>query len=507
MKKLILLTLLILPAAMIAQEPTKSQQLGTLFRNLYKNGQFNGAILVAEKGKPVYETAMGFSDADGHRLNINSQFALAQITRQFTTMAVMILKEQGKLKYSDDVKKYIPDLPYEGITIYHLLTFTDGLPYIGDLGEKARDTEKRKGSTAEYFVRLLIEHEPKADSPPGQKLGWNGTGSILMAYIIEKVSGEPYSDFLEKHIFDPLKMDHTHVYDPAAGEELKDRAHVIKTAMNGEDIVANDHPEDELIGDSGIYSTLSDMLKWDRGLYTEKLVKKETLKQAFAPAKLDNGELAVDDASRIPGLAAIGEYNFGFGWDLDTLYGSRVAFHGGFPPNGSFMFRNPDKDRMIILLTNNSTQNAHLYHFKIFDRVLKIMNGRRAEPIKLSIGDKVGSVLVSKGINEAIGEYNRLKKSGSDIYDLDDPFALAALGRELLDDGRTDDAIAVLELNAAEFLDFPASYFLLVRSYMSKNDLPAAKKAVEKVIELNPDAERPKQMLKMIEAKMKDTAQ
>src|SRR5690606_2317009 len=117
------------------------------------------------------------------------------------------------------------------------------------------------------------------------------------------------------------------------------------------------------------------LLKWDRALYTEKLVKKETLQQAFIPAKLEDGTMAEDDASRIPGLSSIGKYHFGFGWDLDTLFSSRTVFHGIFPPDGGVMFRNLDKDRTIILLTNNSTQNSRFYHFKIFDRVLKIMNG------------------------------------------------------------------------------------------------------------------------------------
>ncbi len=506
MKYLIFLALIILPLTLTAQTTSRSQQLEKLFHDAYANGQFNGAVLVAEKGKPVYEAAFGYADAAGHRLNVDSQFALAQVTRQFTTMAIMILKEQGKLKYSDKVRQFIPDLPYEDITIYHLLTFTDGLPYIADdLPERDKSATNGNGSTVKELVKFLIENKPKVDAQPGLELGWSGSGSILMAYIIEKVSGESYANFLEKHIFRPLKMDHTYVYGQAHNAHPKNRARLVKFAANGKDIVANDQPVSPLVGDVGIYSTLSDLLKWDRCLHNGQLVKKETLEEAFTPAKVDNGRIAEDDASRVPGLAAIGKYHYGFGWDLDTLYGSRVVFHGGFPPNGSVLFRNLDKDRIIIVLTNNSTQNSHFYHFKVFDRVLKIMNERPAEPIKKAIGDKIGSTLIVKGRKEAIDEYHRLKDSEPDVYDFNDPIELTGLGEELLAEGKVHDAAAVLKLNTLEFPDFPYAYFLLGKAYMSIQDYPAAKRALEKVIQLIPDAENSRKMLKIIEAKMNDT--
>jgi CubicO group peptidase (beta-lactamase class C family) len=174
--------------------------------------QFNGTILVAEKGKPIYQQALGYADYNSKRmLNDSSVFELASVSKQFTAMGIMILKDRKLLSYENNIKKYFPQLPYDNITIRNLLTHTSGIPSYEDQFEKNWD--RKKIAFNKDIIDMLVQRHDTLFFQPGTKWKYSNTGYALLASIIEKVSGMSYNDFMAVNIFKPLGMNHTFIYN------------------------------------------------------------------------------------------------------------------------------------------------------------------------------------------------------------------------------------------------------------------------------------------------------
>ncbi|MBL4656883.1 MAG: beta-lactamase family protein, partial [Flavobacteriales bacterium] len=214
-------------------------------------------------------------------------FSVASVSKQFTAMAIMILKEQEKLNYDDKIIKYLPKLPYENITIRHLLTHTSGLvPYHRNFLDEHWD--KTKIGDNDYLLSLLEEHNPPLVFEPGESWAYNNTGYCLLATIVERVSGLSFEAFLDKYIFAPLGMTSSRVYTKLSNTTPEDyvRGHVYSILRNKyEDADGTgdnrSYYRGGMVGERGVISTTGDLLKWDRALYTEKLVAKQTLEEAF----------------------------------------------------------------------------------------------------------------------------------------------------------------------------------------------------------------------------------
>ncbi|HLF45186.1 MAG TPA: serine hydrolase domain-containing protein [Chitinophagaceae bacterium] len=325
---------------------TQEKQLDSLFA-AQKN--FSGVVLVAEKGKPIYHKAFGYREfADQSPLKASDIFELASVSKQFTAMIIMMLKESGKLNYDDLLEKYI-DLPYKCITIRHLLTHTSGLPDYQDVMDKYWDKSKVAGN--EDCIAYLNKYTPPKIFEPGEKYTYSNTGYLLLASIAERASGKNFIELCRKWIFQPLKMKSTNI---RTLEEKKATTNFaighIYVKERDQYVRADSFPSTDYTiwlgnrkGPGRISSTAADLLKWDRALYTEKLVKKSTLAEAFSPMKLNNGSLS----------------NYGFGWDLrtDSLFGKIVSHDGDNPGYKTKIIRYIDKKKTVILLNNNAHEN------------------------------------------------------------------------------------------------------------------------------------------------------
>lgn len=156
---LILFSLFTNPAFSLSQ--SKAQKIDALLKKCYENGQFNGSVLVAENGKVIYNEAFGIANPESkEKLKNNTAYNLASVTKQFTCMGIMLLKERGDLSYEDDIQKYIPELPYMGITIRNLMNHTSGLPdYIRLFSQKwdttATEPAKKKIATNDDVIEML----------------------------------------------------------------------------------------------------------------------------------------------------------------------------------------------------------------------------------------------------------------------------------------------------------------------------------------------------------------
>lgn len=296
-----------------------------------KNGP-GGVFLISKKGKPIYEKAFGMANLElDHKMNTNSVFQIGSMTKQFTAIAILILEEQGKLKVSDPVSKYISSYPNgNNITIHQLLTHTSGIKDFTKM--KALQDIAQKEMTPEQMVDFF-KNEPM-DFAPGEKFEYNNSGYVVLGYIIELVSGGTYQDFIKKNIFDKAGMtnssyasDRKIVKNRAFGYHKKSFGYVNKTVINFSVPFSS----------GSLMSTLDDMLKWQKALNQNLLLSHKNQIKAFTKYKLNNGQ----------------EIEYGYGWHLKNINGNPTREHGG----SIFGFKSmavyiPEKDIYVVGFSN-----------------------------------------------------------------------------------------------------------------------------------------------------------
>ncbi|MBD8498025.1 serine hydrolase domain-containing protein [Paenibacillus arenosi] len=324
----------------------KQQQLETLFNTLAERGQFNGAILVAEQGQVIYDGAFGYANVEkGQLLNKDSIFELASVSKPITALGIILLAQEGKLHVNDPVEKWIPELPYRSITVKNLLQHTSGLPDYMTLF--AENWDKDDIANNQNMLELLIEHQPEIRFSPGDKWEYSNTGYVLLAIIVERVSGKSFPDFMKEHLFEPLGMKDTFIYNRRySGQTIDNYAFGYVWDVKEERFVLPDTlPETEMViyldgiqGDGTVNSTLADLLKLDQALSTGELITKQSLAEAFTPTLLNNGEL----------------FPYGYGWltAKEDTRGMLVSHNGGWPGYATNYKRFIEQKKTLIFLNN-----------------------------------------------------------------------------------------------------------------------------------------------------------
>lgn len=330
------------------------ENINSTLTKLHEQAMFNGVVLIAQDGKALYKKAFGIANIQTQEsLTPNSSFNLASVSKQFVAMMTMILKEQGKLQFDDKVKKHLPNFPYDKITIRQLLTHTSGLPEYFDLATQYTNTLDTLNN--EKLVKLLTDLKPELEFESGSEWEYCNTGYALLASIIEKVSSMKIEDFFSKYITQPLHLTNTFVYSLNIKSPLSlktQRAYGFER-QNGRNYPNDLTRFDGIVGDGNIYSSVEDLLIYEQALYTNKLVSKETLQEAFIPVKLKKGET----------------YNYGFGWEIsddeETL--SHTGSWAGFE---NYIERNITKKTTVIILSNGTNDIA-------IDLVNTILSGKK----------------------------------------------------------------------------------------------------------------------------------
>src|SRR6478736_7695489 len=307
---------------------------------------FSGVALVAEKGKPIYHKAFGYLNFETKApMDTTSIFELASVSKQFTAVVIMMLHEEGLLNYDDLVEKYLHGLPYNNITIRHLLTHTSGLPDYQKVMDEHWDKTKIAGNGE--ILEYLKKYHPEKSFEPGEKYEYSNTGYVLLGSIAEKALEKDFVEFCRERIFSPVGMSSTNIRTQPEKAVLSNFAlgHIYVVEKQRY-VRADSFPASNYTiwlgnrkGPGRISSTASDLLKWDRALYTENLVKKSTLEEAFTPMKLN-----IDSLS-----------NYGFGWEIETSKLGKVVRHSGDNPGyKTHIIRYIDADKTVILLCNNA---------------------------------------------------------------------------------------------------------------------------------------------------------
>ncbi|MCW3464603.1 serine hydrolase [Chitinophaga nivalis] len=345
---------LLFSVSLTAGAQDKKASFKNLFDSLEHRQNFNGSVLVAENGRPVYQRSIGYANQEKKTpLNAQTLFEIASVAKQFTAVAIMQLKEKGKLQYDDSLRHYFPELPFPGVTIRHLLTHTSGIPDFLAWNSSQMDPGFIHHNAD--IRKLLRNKGGNIAFAPGTAYQYSNSNYLLLADIVEQVSQQSFATYLQQHLFKPAGMTTTQVYSRrSAAKPLPNYA--LSYAWNP-DINAFQEPDstdnrysfimDGIAGPYGISSNVIDLLKWDDALYTEQLLKQSTLQEAFAPVTLKEGFSNVKEF-----------FKYGFGWIISPTTGNRInVWHnGGLGGYVHLMVRYPDKKQVTILLTNHTPQ-------------------------------------------------------------------------------------------------------------------------------------------------------
>jgi len=321
------------------------RELSAFFDTTLINKGFNGGILVAKEGQVIYEKYVGKRDLrKKDSLTDSTSLHLASTSKTFTATAILKLSAEKKLSLDDSLSKYFPDFPYRGITVKMLLNHRSGLPnYLYFITKKMWENislqqQGKKYVTNEDVLNILKIVKPAISFPAGTRFSYSNTNFVLLALIIEKISGISYPEYMQQHIFGPLRMNHTYVFT------LKDTLTATPSFYN-RGIIWEPDFFDATYGDKNIYSTPRDLLKWDQALYDPKFINPVLLDSAFSGYSYERPSM----------------HNYGLGWRLIYLpNGKKVVYHFGkwHGFNAAFS-RLLDEKVTIIILGNKATRSIY----------------------------------------------------------------------------------------------------------------------------------------------------
>ena len=313
--------------------PAFRSQAGWAIKSYVDADTISGALLVAVDGRPVLREGIGLANRElGVANTADLKFRIGSITKQFTATAILQLQEAGKLSLDDPVSKYYPAAPasWAKITIRHLLTHTSGIPSYTSLAGFF-DGPARLTHTPEELIRLT--QDKPLEFEPGSKFAYDNSGYILLGYIVEKASGQPYAAYLKQHIFGPLGMAGSG-YD--SSEIIPGRAMGYEPAPQGGWRNASFLDMSVPFAAGSLYSTVDDMLKWDQAIYAARLLQPASLKAMFT----DYGN------------------HYGFGWVIDQKWGRDRIWHNGGINGFVSSFQRYPKNRVTVVVLSNEITGA-----------------------------------------------------------------------------------------------------------------------------------------------------
>jgi len=303
------------------------------------------SLAVMREGKLIRSRGYGYANLE-HKIpaNNNTVYLMASITKTFVAVATMMLVEEGKISLSDTIGKYVPGLPthWNVVTIQQLLSHTSGIK--GSINWPPPCPMEFKYDNYNYTPADVIKETAclPLSFIPGEKWDYSGRGYYVLGMLIEAVSGKKFEQVLKEKIFDPLNMNNTRMIDyktiilnRAAGYQKEDNQFVNKII-----------PQDPVVeySDGGLISTVIDMAKWDAALYSEKLLKKETLQLRFTPVKIKEG---------------FALYGLGFG-TTDFQGHKRVGHVGRIPGFESAFTRFIDKKISVVIFINTELNEGQM---------------------------------------------------------------------------------------------------------------------------------------------------
>ncbi|WP_334057556.1 serine hydrolase domain-containing protein [Polaribacter sp. P097] len=339
-----------IPVEYYPEETTKevNQKLDSLLKRINKRHDFHGSVLVAKNKKIVYQNQVGYADFRKKvPLKEESVFQLASVSKQFTAAAIMQLKEKGKIKLTDTVNFYFPEFPYKNITIKNLLNHTSGLPKYFWVAE--HEWKENKAPTNTDLMNVLPLSKAQRFFKPGRNFDYSNTGYVVLASIVEKVSGLPYNQYLKKYIFEPLDMKNSFVYSYQNDTVRKNQLKGYRLYRGWKHLTIGNTINDAIVGDKNVYSTAEDLFKWTYALNSGNLLSKESLAQMYTKGETIFGR-------KVP---------YGFGFRMDRRDDKNIYHYGKWNGFSTALTNYLEEDLVVIVLEHTSYNSLKYLNKKI----------------------------------------------------------------------------------------------------------------------------------------------
>lgn len=325
-----------------------------LYQSLLLKSGFNGSILLAKNGEIVFEDYRGMINFKTKEpITANTPFHIASVSKTFTAVVILKLMEEGKLNLEDGVEKYLPAFPYHNITIKDLLTHRSGLPKYDHFMDGSRTevvtVKNRRGRLVKKYrvvkspvqvtglpgnnevLQFMIKYRPPLEASPNRRYSYCNTNYAMLALIVEKITNTPFPQYMQEQVFKPLGMTSTYVFS------IKDTAKYIPS-YNYNNAPFKLQKLDCIYGDKNIYSTVRDLLLWDKALYMGTLVSTKTLDMAFQPYSNENR----------------GFKNYGMGWHLLIKPPDpTIVYHNGWWHGNNAVFKRLVADSATVIILGN----------------------------------------------------------------------------------------------------------------------------------------------------------
>ena len=469
--------LLLMAAQSMALAQDKAAKIDELMKTYHGYRQFNGSVLVAENGKVVIKKGYGMANMEWNiPVEPDTKFRLGSITKQFTSMLILQLVQEGKIKIEGKLTDYLPAYRKDTgdrITIHQLLNHTSGIPSYTGLPNFFADISRDPYSVTDFVKKYTsgdLEFEP------GSKFAYNNSGYFLLGAIIERVTGKTYAEVLKERILDPLEMKNTG-YDLHA-PILSKRAAGYERKIGGVDNAP--YLDMSLPYAAGsLYSTVEDLYLWDQALYTDKLISPQLKEAMFKP----------------------GMNNYAYGWVVRKVpiggEGEPVTIYehgGGINGFNTLITRMPESRNLVVLL--NNTGGTRLQ--EMAQRIAAILAGKSFPAPIQDVAEVLFTTVMSKGAAAAVTQYRELKANQAAAFDFREP-QLNQLGYRLMELKRVKDAIEIFKLNVEMYPKGFNTYDSLGEAFMASGDKKLAIENFKKSLELNPRNNSAEENLKKLE--------
>jgi CubicO group peptidase (beta-lactamase class C family) len=443
----------------VRAQSTHTEKIAAYMQRAHELGLFKGNVLVVDKGKIIYEAAMGYTDyTEKTPLTTAYRFHIGSIAKEFDAVALMMLMDEGKLSLDDKISKYLPELPKwaDSISIKNLLQYTSGLPDV------KWQTVKSDADNMADIMQIT-----KLNFAPGTDYFYNNNNVFLRRRIVEKITGMSFNRFVEEKILKPSGMTNS-VIDPDDQTPLFAHAYNQKLQPDPVDL--------PISGWTAV--TLEDFYKWANVIAGYKLISPQATRDILIPS----------GPNRQSGLGG------------GTMQGDKLITHthdGTAYDYQALLTTDVPKERTVILLTNN--KNVSLYQFN--SAIQAILDDKPYPKPAKSISITFQSKIDSLSGDQFIAFYNQLKKDHPDEYGFDDENTLNDIGYYLLGKNRKADAILIFEYNTKLFPNSWNVYDSLGEAYNDAGDKQKALLNYKKSVQLNPDSQSGKDIIKQLEGK------
>lgn len=449
----------------IAEKRIDKQDLvNYLFRN-YIGEKPSASFIVIKDGKTKDCQSFGYADLENKVLaNCETNYRIGSVTKQFTAMGILVLKNQGKLNYSTKLIEVIPEFPDYGkeISIKDLLLHRSGLQSYFNLYPK--DAEKQ---IVDKDVLNLLKEQDSLLFPANSKYKYSNSGYAVLALIIERISGKTFKDFMEKEIFEKTGMTNSTVYL----NDLKIKNRALGYTFNDTIFENKDQNAWSAVqGDGGIYSSVNDYKYWDRSLYDDRLVNKDLRNDAFSSWD-ENGKIK--------------EKGYGFGWEIEVKNNRKYLWHGGTTTGfRSFVLRIPSEKIAVAVYTNTGEYSSRELQRKAFILASLYSDNELPIPIDIIIEKEIsinGSENIKEYYNKLIAVQNKYETNKQDLF---------RLGFNYLNKKEDENTVNVFNFIKTQFSTYFGGYFGLAQYFKISGNNEKAVQYFRKVTELLPSDEQ-----------------